>query len=293
VSRTGKSRKSTGMLFGTAGVPHSSGGSDPASGVSRVAELGLQAMELEFVHGVRIRDEMADRVRRAAEEHGIVLTCHGPYYINLNSQEKEKRQASIKRILDTARAAHRVGARSITFHAAFYMKQDPQKVHRVVREALAGIMNTLEKEKIRVQVRPELTGKPSQYGDLQELLALSTEVEGVFPCIDFSHFHARTGAQNSLGEFEETLKTYARVLGGQALSDLHLHVSGIEFTGKGERRHLNLKEAGFKYRDLLKALESQGAGGVLICESPNLEEDALLLQQYYGSIRGLKPKHPR
>ena len=274
-----------GMLFGTAGVPHSSGGSDPASGVLRVAELGLQAMELEFVHGVRIRDEMADRVRRVAEENEIALTCHGPYYINLNAQEKEKKRASIKRVLDTARAAHRVGARSITFHAAFYMKQDPQKVHRVVKDALAGIMKTLKQEKIRVQVRPELTGKPSQYGDLEELLALSKDIEGVFPCIDFSHLHARTGAENSLAEFEAVLKRYARVLGKPALKDLHLHVSGIEYTEKGERRHLLLKESDFKYRELLKALKGAGAGGVLICESPNLEEDALLLQKSYKRIR--------
>jgi deoxyribonuclease-4 len=273
------------MLFGTAGVPHSASGSDPASGVLRVAELGLGAMELEFVHGVRIRDEMADRVRRVAEENEIALTCHGPYYINLNAQEKEKKRASIKRILDTARAAQRVGARSITFHAAFYMKQDPEKVHRVVADALAGIMDTLKKEKIRVQVRPELTGKPSQYGDLEELLALSKEIEGVLPCIDFSHLHARTGAENSLAEFEATLKRYARVLGKKALADLHLHVSGIEYTPKGERRHLLLKESDFKYRDLLKALKSAGAGGVLVCESPNLEDDALLLQRSYKRIR--------
>lgn len=273
------------MLFGTAGVPHSAPGSDPASGVLRVAELGLGAMELEFVHGVRIRDEMADRVRRAAQEHKIALTCHGPYYINLASLEKDKKQASIKRILDTARAAHRVGARSITFHAAFYMKQDPQKVHRVVADALAGIMDTLRKEKIRVQVRPELTGKPSQYGDLEELLALSKEIEGVLPCIDFSHLHARTGAENSLAEFNKTLKRYARVLGKPALADLHLHVSGIEYTQKGERRHLNLRESDLKYRDLLKALKSAGAGGVLICESPNLEEDALLMKRSYQRVR--------
>lgn len=273
------------MLFGTAGVPLSSRGGDPASGVARIAELGLGAMELEFVHGVRIRDDMADRVRRVAEEHGIALTCHGPYYINLNSQEKEKRQASVKRILDTARAAHRVGARSITFHAAFYMKRDPRGVHRVVQDALAGIMDTLAKEKIRVQVRPELTGKPSQYGNLEELLALSREITGVFPCIDFAHFHARTGVQNSLKEFEQTLKLYARALGKPALSDLHLHVSGIEYTPKGERRHLVLEESDFKYRELLKALKASGAGGVLICESPNLEEDALLLKHSYRRIR--------
>jgi deoxyribonuclease-4 len=107
----------------------------------------------------------------------------------------------------------------------------------------------------------------------------------VLPCIDFSHLHARTGAENSLAEFKRTLNRYSKVIGKASLKDLHLHVSGIEYTPKGERRHLLLKESDFKYRDLLKALKSAGAGGVLICESPNLEDDALLLKRSYSRIR--------
>ncbi|HUU01973.1 MAG TPA: TIM barrel protein [Myxococcota bacterium] len=281
-----KKIKTGALLFGTAGVPPSSSKSDPASGVEAAARLGLSAMELEFVYGVRITDEMAERVRERAATLGIVLTCHGPYYINLNSKEPEKRAASIKRILDTARAAHKVGAHSITFHAAFYLKEDPYAVHQVVKDSLERIMETLDAEGIRVQVRPELTGKPSQYGDLGELLALATEIEGVLPCIDFSHLHARAGGgMNTLEEYRGVLRSYADALGEESLADLHLHISGIDYGPKGERKHLQLDQSDLNWRDLLISLKEASASGVVICESPNTEKDALKMQRF---IRRLK-----
>jgi deoxyribonuclease-4 len=273
------------LRFGTGGVPHSAPSPDPLSGVEQVAALGLSAMELEFVYGVRIRDDTAEKIRVRAEELGIALTCHGPYYINLNAVEPEKRQASVERILATARAARKVGARAITFHAAFYLKQEPTSVHQTVHEALARIEETLAAEGNEVQIRPELTGKPSQYGNLEELLLLSQEIPRVRPCVDFSHLHARSGgAMNSLEEFRAVLTHYRAALGKQSLGDLHLHISGINYTAKGERRHLDLGEADLCYRELLQALVEEDAGGIVICESPNLEDDAKLLQSTYQNL---------
>ena len=73
------------LLFGTGGSPHSSENRSVLAGVGRIKELGLDCMEVEFVHGVRIKREVAEEAGRAAEELGVTLTCHGPYYINLNS----------------------------------------------------------------------------------------------------------------------------------------------------------------------------------------------------------------
>ena len=273
------------LRFGTGGTPHSARRPDPLSGVERIAALGLSAMELEFVHGVRIRDDAAENIRRRAEELGVALTCHGPYYINLNAVEPEKRQASVERIIATARAARRVGAHSITFHAAFYLKQEPGSVHQTVQDALVRIVEALSAEGNDVQIRPELTGKPSQYGDLEELLKLSQAIPRVRPCIDFSHLHARTGgAMNSAEEFRAVLTRYREVLGKQSLTDLHLHISGIQYTAKGEQRHLDLVEADLRYRELLQALAEEDARGIVICESPNLEEDAQLLQSTYQKL---------
>jgi deoxyribonuclease IV len=274
------------LLFGTAGVPHSSSGSDAKSGVETVAALGLDAMEVEFVHGVRMRQEQAEKVGERAQELKVALTCHGPYYINLNALEKEKKEASVERILATARAARWLRARSITFHAAFYLQQEKKSVHNVVREELRRIVEILRSDGNDVQIRPELTGKPSQYGDLEELLLLAEEIPGVFPCVDFSHLHARTGGkENSAEEFHATLARYQQVLGKNALLDLHLHLSGIAYSGKGEQRHLNLGDSDMRYGELLGAFREFSVGGIVVCESPNLEQDALLLKKAFQKLR--------
>ena len=95
---------------------------------------------------------------------------------------------------------------------------------------------------------------------------------------------------NSLDEFRAVLKRYSAVLGKESLGDLHLHISGIQYTAKGEQRHLNLVEADLRYRELLQALAEEDAGGIVICESPNLEEDAQLLQGAYQKLlaRGMR-----
>ncbi len=273
------------LLFGTAGVPLCSPGRDPASGVKAVFELGLEAMEVEFVYGVRMNAAMLEKTRQAAEKYHIALTCHAPYYINLNAAEPEKLQNSIQRILDTARIAHKLRARSINFHAGFYLKQDPKKVHAAIRDTLKKIQDTLDQENNPVQIRPELTGKPSQYGSLPELLALAEEIRGVLPCIDFSHLCARSnGRVNNQKEFEKTLLAYRQALGKKSLKDMHLHVSGIEYSEKGEKRHLKLEESNFKIRSLLKALKIFGVEGVLICESPDMEKDATYMQNLYRRL---------
>jgi len=134
-----------------------------------------------------------------------------------------------------------------------------------------------------VWVRPEIAGKPSQFGNLDEVLDLCAELEGVAPCIDFAHWHARTGAFNSYPEFASILRRVKERLGRAALDNVHIHISGIAYGEKGEVKHLNLKESDFQYTELLQALKVYDAQGIVICESPNLEVDALLLQETYNT----------
>lgn len=267
------------LSFGTAGIPSSA--KTTQAGIIRAHELGLGCMEIEFVHGVRMNHQTATTVGEVARKREMRLTAHGPYYINLNSKEEEKVQASRQRILQTARIAHAFGGEGITFHAAFYMKQPPEEVYDKVKRHLVEIIEQLEKEKKRIIIRPEIMGKPSQFGTLNEILRLCTEVEGVAPCIDFAHLHARTGKFNTYNEFSQVLDQVGEKLGRAGLDNLHIHVSGINYGDKGERNHLNLNDSDFQYIELLQALKDHDAKGVLICESPNLEEDALLMQGIY------------
>ena len=272
------------LLFGTAGAPLSSRFMSTEGGIERIRELGLDCMEVEFVRGVNMSPQVAALVAEVAAKRGVKLTAHAPYFINLNARDPEKLQASKERILQTARIASIFGAESITFHPAYYLGDLPSKVYERVKRSLQEIRERLTAEGNHIWIKPEIMGKPSGFGTLEELLDLSTEVERVAPCIDFAHCHARTGQFNSYPEFAGILKRIKEKLGREALENMHIHVSGIEYRGKGEIRHLVLRGSDFRYGDLLKALKEYDVKGLLICESPNREEDALLLQESYNKI---------
>ena len=274
------------LLFGTAGVPISAEKRDSIEGIKRVRELNLDAMELEFVQGVRMGRELAERVRKAAEENNVALSVHAPYFINLNSKEKAKLEASKKRIIDSAIIGSIAGAKNIVFHAAYYGNDNKAKVYERVRKAMHEILEVLEKEGVKEKIilRPETTGKQTQFGSLEEVIKLSSELDNTLPCIDFSHIHARYQRFNSYAEFSEILEKIESMLGKEALKNMHIHFSGIEYTRKGERKHLNLEESDLKYKELLRALKDFNISGIAISESPNIEEDAMLMKREYEKI---------
>ena len=274
-----------GLLFGTGGVPISAELPSTEAGIQRIAELGLGCMEVEFVRGVRMSPEVAVSAERLAAEKQIVLTAHGPYFINLNAVERQKVHMSKQRILHTARIAALLGAKSITFHAAFYLKNTFAETYAVVKSHLQEVLNVLRDEGNTVTIRPEVAGKSSQFGTLEEILQLSSEIEGVAPCFDFAHWHARTGKANSYQEFLDILEQIEGKLGRQALDNMHIHLSGIAYGKKGEIKHLMLADSDLRYVELLKALKERKAKGVVISESaPYPEHDALLLQQTYRQL---------
>ena len=246
-------------------------------------EMNLDGMELEFVHGVRMSDTNRDFVKNMSKD--FIITAHGPFYINLNSQEDEQIDASLQRIIDTASVASEAGAFSITYHAAFYMGKDKETVYNQVKTQTRRIIEILENENINVWIRPETTGKATQWGDIDEIINLSKEFEQVLPCVDFSHLHARTaGEYNTYDEFSKVLEKMGNEIGQYALENFHGHLAGIEYTAKGEKQHLNLENSDMNYKDLLKAMKEFGVKGALVCESPNIEDDCKLIKTYYEGL---------
>jgi len=273
------------LLFGTAGVPNSTvKKNNPVEGVKRVHELGLDCMQLEFAHGVRMKEEVSSALRKVSYELGVPLTSHGPYYINLNAREQDKIDSSVERIIQTAKISDLCGAESMTFHAAFYMKDSPYDVFDLVEKSLNVIEERLSRLDIEIELRPELTGKTSQFGSLEELISLSKSVGSCKPCMDFSHLYARTGDVNTYDGFVKVLETLKESLGAQALKEMHIHISGISSNSKGDLKHLNLEKSKFNWKDLMKALKDLDCRGYVICNSPNLEVDAQMLKQYYMAL---------
>lgn len=269
------------LNFITAGVPLKAGAKGYGEGFKILDKMGLDGLELEFVRGVRISDKSREAVLKA----GKVITAHAPFYVNLNSREEDKVEASIQRIIETAETAYALGGFSITFHAGFYLGMEKELVYNQIREQIKFITDSLKKVNNPIWIRPETTGKGTQWGDLEEIVRLSKEFDTVLPCVDFSHLHARyNGISNTYDEFAKIFETIGNELGQNALENFHAHIAGIEYGEKGEKKHLNLEESDFNYKDLLKAFKDFNVKGAIVCESPNIEDDAKLMKDYYLSL---------
>lgn len=274
------------LNFLTPGIPYSTKGKKSIeNGLKRIKEMGLDGMEIEYVRGVHLDYNKAKEYGKIAKELGLTLTAHAPYYINLYSKEKDKVSASYNHILNTARMLDAMNGYSVVFHAAYYMGNKPVEVYPIVKERLKEIADIAKKEALKVFIRPELMGKKTQFGSLSEVLKLTKEIGGnIMPCIDFAHLHARYGKHNTYEEFAEVFEEIKAELGDEALEDMHIHVSGIKYSEKGEISHLNIRKSDFKIREFLKCLKDYNVCGVLVCESPNIEGDTLLLKLIYESM---------
>jgi len=273
------------LLFATAGIPACTQPRDTENGIRAVKKLGLGAMELEFVQSVFITKEKAPLVKAAAEKEGVVLTCHAPYFVNLNAKEPQKRGASRARILLSAKMLDLCGGYSVCFHPGFYLGMEPSKVYGNMKAGVAKVLEEVKTLGLKVWIRPETTGKPNQFGTLEELVELSSEFDNVLPVVDFSHLHARSnGKYSTIGEFRHAMELIEKKLGKVAIDNMHVHLSGIAYGPRGEKNHLVLGESDMNYTAVLQALKEFNAKGVVVCESPNIEQDALLLQKTYEKI---------
>lgn len=273
------------LHFAVAGVPLSTpppGGT--VEGLKHAKSLGIDAMELEWVQRVPNSPERMAEIRETAETLGMYLTAHAPYYINLNAQEKEKLEASKKRVLLGLEMCELAGIKSLCVHPAFYLGMEPKKVHENVLNAVDSIMKQKKKLFPNVNLGLETMGKVSQYGTLEEVLKVSKEFD-IYPTLDPAHMHARTnGKINTTKEWEEMLDLYEKYLGKKALQTMHMHFSGIAYGPKGEKHHLPFEESDANWKDFLKVLKKRKVGGVVVSESPMLERDTLLLQKTYEAL---------
>lgn len=269
------------LLFGTAGVPQSASGTSTLHGLAQISKLGLDCQEVEFVKGIKMGPDMARRIKEKAESLGIRLSVHAPYYINLNSQEEGKRLASQERLLASARLARICGAESVVFHPGYYGRDSREKTYDIIKKGIQEVVSILKNERNPVILRPETMGKKSQFGSLEEILFLCREIDGIAPCFDFSHLYAREGRSNDYNEFHRILRKIEKKLGESALKNMHIHISGVEYSDKGEIRHLNLPDSDFRYDDWIQALRDFDVRGMVICESPTQDKDALMLKKLF------------
>ena len=273
--------------FGTVGAPISTpkkpGGSVGA--IMRLKELGLDALELGWVRAVRVTEETCAAIQSAGSEQDVLISIHAPYYINLNATDEEWVN-SRKRLMDAANYGNLAGATDIIFHPGSYFEKQPSEVLPVAIQRLQGCMEELRSAGNKVTLRPETMGKSAMLGSLEDTLAMAKALPGVEPCIDFAHLHARPGdgSVNTYAEFSHILEEVGATLGDEALTHLHIHLSGIQYGDKGEKEHLPLKESDLNLDDLFKSLKAFQCSGRILCESPIMEDDALYMKESWGNF---------
>lgn len=277
--------------FGTVGSPKSTpkkpGGSVGA--VMHLAELGLLGFELGWVRSVRVSPETCALIQQTAQENDVAISVHAPYYFNLNATDDEWPN-SRQRLMDAAHYGNLAGATDIIFHPGSYFERPPEEVLPVAIPRLQSCLEELRSAGNPVTLRPEVMGKSAMLGSLEDTLVMSREINGVEPCLDFAHLHARSGdgSINSYDEWATVLESYGKALGEGSLKNLHCHISGIEYTPKGEKEHLPLDDSDLDLRAILTALMDLGCQGRILCESPDiyLRDDALMTKSLWMEISG-------
>lgn len=272
--------------IGTVGAPISTpkkpGGSVGA--IQQMHALGLQALELGWVQAVRVSEETCAVIKKEAQIQDISISVHAPYFINLNADDEEWPK-SRKRLMDAAYYGNLAGATDIVFHPGSYFEQPPEVVLGKAIPRLSECLQEIRAAGNQVILRPETMGKSAMLGSLEDTLKMSKRIPGVLPCLDLAHLHARSGGkENSKAEWLAQLNLVRSALGEDSLKTLHIHLSGIEYSAKGEKNHLPFRESDFNLVELLEALFQMNCAGRILCESPILEEDALYIQEMLQKV---------
>lgn len=254
-------------------------------------EQGLTAYEYQCGRGVRLSEATAAAMRKEAERCGITLSLHAPYFISLASAEEEKRENSIRYILDSARAVTMLGGDRIVVHPGGLGGRSREEATTLATETLLKAQAVLDAEGLSsVHICPEIMGKINQLGTLEEVLTFCQAEERFIPCVDFGHLNSRTfGATNSREAFKMVTDAIGEALGEERRRSFHIHFSKIEYTGGGEKKHLTFEDTMFgpDPAPLMNLLAEEGLCPTVICESAGTQtRDAAAMQRLYEAALG-------
>ena len=252
-----------------------------------IAAKGLTAYEYQCGRGVRIGSETAGLIGQEAQKHGIQLSLHAPYFINLSTDEAEKKQKNIGYVLESCRAARDMGADRIVVHTGGVGKKRTRDAamanSRVnVREILAAKEDAGYTD---ITICLETMGKINVIGTAQEIMELVALDDRLLPCIDFGHLNARThGEMATQEEVAALFDLMEQTIGIERAKIFHSHFSKIEYSKGGEVRHLTFSDKiyGPPFEPIAAETAARGYTPRFICESAGTQaEDAVTMMHIY------------
>ncbi|MGM5480441.1 MAG: TIM barrel protein [Nanobdellota archaeon] len=278
------------LKVGTSGNPpnffSSSYGKDRLNGPLWISSIGLNAYEVLFTHGVRMSEERAKIMGANARKNNVQLSVHCPYFAVLTSEKEDVVIRSRERVKRSLSRGNVMKATSAVLHPGYYTGTNP--LHKL-RQELKSLSKWRNEQSIITTINPEVMGKVSQLGTICEVLELCEDLEGVNPCVDFGHWHARTGGL--LQSKEDFIKIFEQVenkLGRESLKTLHCHFAPLEYNKKGEVRHRAHHEREFKPHPepFCDAIKECNMTPTIISESRDSQDTAALeIKRYLEKIK--------
>ena len=279
-------------LFGVAGVPeefYESGLKSTVQAPGMVARYGLDCFEYQCGHGVQLSAGTAGKIRAKAEEHGVSLSLHAPYYISLSSSDEQIRDKSVGHILKSARALTDLGGVRMVVHSGSLSGMQRGEALELAADTLRRAQRALDENGYgNIVLCPETMGKIGQLGTAEDVAYLCGVDERMTPTIDFGHLNARTfGALREKADFLAVLDLFIDALGMERMRRFHCHFSRIAWSNGGEKAHLTFADESYgpPHIPFLEAVCERGLAPVVICESAGTQaKDAKTMKDCYESI---------
>lgn len=269
------------VRFGPAGRPINYSG-NAKDACSYIKAEGLEAYEYQATYGVKISQTSASDLKNNSISEDVLVSMHAPYYINLSSNKEDVVERSIKRLVQSAKASEWMGAYRTVFHPGFYTTYTPKEALDKCKNAINVIIEELESIGVKNYCfAPETTGKRSQLGNLDEIIEICRSFDKFEPTVDFAHVHARSrGGIRNKADYAKIFEKLENELG---IDTLHSHFTHIEYTDAGERKHHILadNDYGPPYQPFIEEIIECGWNVTVICESPLIDQDALVLKKMY------------
>ncbi len=254
-----------------------------------VKDMGLDCFEYSFGRGVRMTDAKAASIGNAFKEQGIEISVHAPYYINFANPEEENAEKSYNYVLESGRVLKLMGGKRCVFHSATQGKMEREAAVSLTEERLKILRDRIYEAGLDdLYFCPETMGKIAQIGTLEEIVRFCKIDPIYLPAVDFGHLNAREqGSLKTVEDYKSRLAYMIAELGYERVKHFHVHFSKIQYSEKGEVRHLTLEDTvyGPEFMPLAVALKELKLEPYIVSESAGTQaEDALAMKHMYESL---------
>lgn len=255
------------------------------------SELGLSAYEYSFGRGFTMSLETAKVLGQEAKKNNILLSMHAPYYINFANPSDEMAQKSFQYVKKGMEYIQASQGRDLVVHLASCGKLDRSQALLLTQKRLNECLKVIYDSNLANAgyICPETMGKYMQIGTYKEIIDFCATDKILIPTFDFGHINCiMQGDLKTEDDYKRIFDYSFEKLGEYKTKNCHIHFSKIEYSDKGEIKHLNLSDTQFgpEFEPLAHVISKYNLTPTVISESKEMMmEDALKLKEIYDSCQ--------